>query len=225
MTQNSEIRTPDCILCESGETSHLCREESRRMRMRDFYRCGNCRLVFVHPEQRLSPEEEFSRYELHENDPDDPAYRGFLNRMFEPLSKKLSPGSFGLDFGSGPGPALSRMLEEEGHTVRIYDPFYADDPSVFDETYDFITSTETAEHLFRPRWELDRLWSCLKSGGWLGIMTSLAPDDEQFAGWHYKNDDTHVTFYARESFEWLKRRWKAGLEFSGESVMLFRKNG
>lgn len=193
--------------------------------MRDYFRCRNCRLVFVDPQQRLTAAEERSRYERHENDPDDPAYRSFLNRMVKPISKKLKPGSFGLDFGSGPGPTLNIMLEEKGHTVRIYDPFYANDSSVFEERYDFITCTETAEHLFRPLWELDRLWSCLKPGGWLGIMTSLAPEDEQFAGWHYKNDDTHVIFYSRESFEWLKKRWGAGLEFHEQNVMLFRKNG
>ena len=34
--------------------------------------CGNCKLIFVPPKQRLDADEELSRYEMHENDPDDP---------------------------------------------------------------------------------------------------------------------------------------------------------
>jgi len=32
---------------------------------------------------------------------------------------KIAPISLGLDFGSGPGPTLSLMLEEQGHRVAI----------------------------------------------------------------------------------------------------------
>ncbi|WP_218089766.1 class I SAM-dependent methyltransferase [Rhodohalobacter halophilus] len=176
------------------------------------------------PGQRLDPDVEKSRYDLHENDPEDSRYREFLNQLYSPLSDKLSPASFGLDFGSGPGPTLSVMFEEDGHTVNLYDPFYAPDRSVFNHTYDFITTTETAEHLFNPRKEFDLLWSCLKSGGFLGIMTKLAPKVEQFKDWHYRKDDTHVTFYSEKTFQWMADHYGADLEIMGERTVILTKH-
>lgn len=191
--------------------------------LRDFYLCNRCKLIFVPSDQRLSAEEEWSRYEQHENDPDDPRYRKFLSRMFKLLVKKLPENSYGLDFGSGPGPTLHLMFEEAGHSMRIYDPFYADDPGVFEDQYDFITTTETAEHLYDPVKELDRLWSCLKPGGYLGIMTRRWTDVESFKNWHYKKDDTHVIFFHENTFRWLQKRWDAGLEIYERDVVIFEE--
>ncbi|MEX0662429.1 MAG: class I SAM-dependent methyltransferase [Balneolaceae bacterium] len=213
----------NCVLCGSTETNRFHRDDTRMDYMRDYYHCENCKLIFVPPEQRLSAEEEVSRYDMHENNPDDPNYRKFLSRMFNPMMERIPPESYGLDFGSGPGPTLSVMFEEKGHTVDIYDPFYAPDKSVLEKEYDFITTTETAEHLYEPLMELNRLWSCLKTGGFLGIMTKRHEGKEFFKDWHYKNDDTHVVFYHEETFEWLGKRWGAESEFLRSDVVIFRK--
>ncbi|MGF1671117.1 MAG: class I SAM-dependent methyltransferase [Balneolaceae bacterium] len=191
---------------------------------RNYFRCENCKLIFVPPEQRISRDEEFSRYELHENDPSDPRYRKFLSKISGPMLDRIEPGSFGLDFGSGPGPTLSVMFEEQGHIVNLFDSFYDNNPRVFDHTYDFITATEVIEHLFNPLFELDRLWDCLKPGGWLGIMTKLATDKNAFENWHYKNDDTHIAFYSKETFLWIAERWHASLDFEGPDVIIIQKN-
>ncbi len=212
-----------CVLCGSPETSRFFRDDTRMDNLRDYYHCQNCKLIFVPPNQRLSADEEVSRYDMHENDPEDPNYRKFLSRMFDPMVERISPESYGLDFGSGPGPALSVMLEEKGHNVEIYDPFYAPDKSVFDKEYDFITTTETAEHLYDPLKELDRLWSCLKAGGFLGIMTKRHKGKVFFKDWHYRNDDTHVVFYHDETFEWLGNRWSSKPEFLRSDVVIFWK--
>ena len=42
------------------------------------------------------------------------------------------------------------MFEEMGHTVALYDYFYANDPFVLHHLYDFITATEVVEHLHNP---------------------------------------------------------------------------
>ncbi len=108
--------------------------------------------------------------------------------------------------------------------MNIYDPFYADDPTVFEETYDFITSTEVAEHLHNPKEEFDKLWSCLRPGGHLGIMTKLATGNkEHFADWHYRLDNTHVTFYTKGTFRLLAEYWDASLNFYENDVMIFQK--
>tara|TARA_R110002095_G_C4251835_1_gene240258 strand:- start:27015 stop:27626 length:612 start_codon:yes stop_codon:yes gene_type:complete len=190
---------------------------------RAYFRCPTCQLVFVLPDQFLSPEEEKSQYDHHENSADDPGYRRFLGRLFDPLSQSLSPNSRGLDFGSGPGPTLSVMFEEAGHAMAIYDPFYAPDTSPLQQQYDFITTTEVVEHLHHPRRELDKLWSCLRPNGLLGIMTKRVTDLKAFSNWHYKNDPTHVCFYSIETFQWLAEYWRATLTVPENDVVIFRK--
>jgi rubredoxin len=190
---------------------------------RDYFRCPVCQLVFVSPRQFLSAQEEKAEYDLHQNSAADPRYRRFLSRLFEPLSQRLTPHSSGLDFGSGPGPTLSVMFEEAGHRMAIYDRFYAPDAAVFTHSYDFITASEVVEHLHYPRRELDRLWSCLQPNGWLGIMTKRVIDREAFAAWHYKNDLTHVCFFAAETFHWLANDWGATLILVDQDVALFGK--
>src|SRR5690606_28502592 len=104
------------------------------------------------------------------------------------------------------------MLQEAGHHVELFDPAYADNPRVFDGTYDFITASEVVEHLHDPAGWLQRLWDCLRAGGVLGVMTKLVRDQTAFADWHYIRDPTHVCFYSAETFEWLADRWSAERE-------------
>lgn len=207
-----------CPLCGSTAPA-FCKD-----RTRDYFRCSNCDLIFVPAELHLSPEDEKARYDFHQNDPADANYRKFLSRLFNPLEKKLSPGAVGLDFGCGPGPTLSLMLEEAGYKCAIYDLHYANDPSVFEAQYDFLTCSETMEHMYRPREEFERFLMLVKSGGWIGIMTQLhdaAP--VPFERWHYKDDDTHVCFFSTQSFQWLEKTYGLHLEFHSDSVILFKK--
>jgi hypothetical protein len=208
----------ECVLCNSIETKFLCKRDNY-----DYLHCSVCDLIFVKPDQRLDPNIEKSRYDHHQNDPYDLNYRKFLNQLIEPLEKRLTPGSFGLDFGSGPGPTLNIMFEEMGYKMNIYDPFYANDRSVFDLKYDFITATETVEHLFDPKKEFDLLWSCLKPGRYLGIMTKMVPSEEEFPDWYYRRDDTHVVFYRPATFQWMADQWDATVEIIGDQVAIFQK--
>ncbi len=211
------IETIRCPLCSSSA------EDYHQDKSRAYFQCPNCRLVFVPPGSFLSAEEEKARYDLHQNSPDDTGYRKFLSRMFLPMSSRLAMGSRGLDFGCGPGPTLSIMFEELGHPMAIYDPFYAADETVLEIEYDFITATEVVEHLQSPKQSLNRLWRCVKPGGHLGIMSKLVIDQEVFADWHYKNDDTHICFYSEETFVWLAREWQTEPSFVGKDVILFRR--
>jgi cyclopropane fatty-acyl-phospholipid synthase-like methyltransferase len=184
-------------------------------------RCEVCRLIFVPREYHLSSADEKAEYDLHENSPDTPGYRRFLSRLFEPVNARLEDGSKGLDFGSGPGPTLSVMFEEAGHDLSIYDPFYAPDQTPLTRQHDFVTASEVVEHFRNPAEDLQRLWSCVKPGGLLGIMTKQALDQASFAKWHYRNDPTHISFFSRETFEWLATKWLVKLTFIGSDVVLF----
>lgn len=190
---------------------------------RSYFRCAVCQLVFVHPDHFLSPTEERKRYDLHQNDLHDPRYRAFLSRLFTPMNQRIAPGSHGLDFGSGPGPLLKLMFEEQGHSMALYDPFYAPDRKVLNDQYDFITASEVVEHLHQPRKVLFQLWSSLKSSGSFGIMTSLHTADIDFAAWHYIRDDTHVVFFAPETMAWLSEKWHATIEMVEPNVVIFKK--
>ena len=182
-----------CPLCHHQGVNHYF-EDKRRA----YLQCQQCELVFVKPDKRLEANEEKAHYDLHENDPSDAGYRRFLSRIADPLTDKISSNSYGLDFGCGPGPTLSIMLEEAGHTMVI-------------------------EHLYHP----DKVWqqwlNLVKPKGWIGLMTKLVIDVDAFAGWHYKNDPTHVAFFSRQTFQFLAERDKLELEFIGNDVILLRK--
>jgi hypothetical protein len=222
-----------CPLCHGEQTAEIYRDRSRSVAsgghssapqsQRSYHRCDRCNLIFVLPSSFLSLVAEKAEYDRHQNYADDPGYRRFLGRLAEPLLARLAPSSDGLDFGSGPGPTLSVMLEEAGHVVALYDPFYAKNATAFERRYDFITATEVVEHLGQPQLELDRLWSCLRPGGVLGLMTKLSRDDAAFARWHYKSDRTHICFFSVQTFEWLAARWQAELTILGQDVILLHK--
>jgi SAM-dependent methyltransferase len=208
---------PRCPLCGSP-AEPFCRD-----RVRSYLRCPHCDLIFVPEQYHLKPDEEKARYDFHQNDPADSNYRNFLSRLFQPLEKKLGPGSHGLDFGCGPGPALSVMFEEAGHSCAVYDLHYADDPAVFDRQYDFLTCSETMEHLYRPRAEFERFLRLVKPGGWIGIMTRLHDEAPvPFDRWHYKNDDTHVCFFSKQTFRTLEKTYALRREFHPGSVVLIQ---
>ncbi|WP_083887135.1 class I SAM-dependent methyltransferase [Nodosilinea nodulosa] len=220
-----------CPLCYGNQAREIHRDQGSKgdrppvvsLNLRAYYRCDRCNLIFVLPGSFLTPQAEKAEYDRHQNDSCDPGYRRFLGRLATPLIGCLAPQSQGLDFGSGPGPTLSVMLEEAGHSVALFDLFYANNVDVFDRQYAFITATEVIEHLRQPRLELDRLWRCLRPGGWLGIMTKLSRDDAAFARWHYKSDRTHICFFSRQTFEWLAKRWQAKLTILGQDVILLHK--
>lgn len=193
-------------------------------RLRTYWICSRCQLVFVPEKHHVSDAQEKTRYDEHNNDPDDPGYRKFLSRLADPLYKKLPPGASGLDFGCGPGPALAAMLREQGFETAVYDKFYAADDRVLEQTYDFITATEVLEHLRQPGKDLNRLWQILRPGGIFGIMTKLVKDKTAFDTWHYKRDPTHVCFFSAATFLWLARTWQAPLEQIGSDVILIRKS-
>lgn len=207
-----------CPLCASSQTRYLVSD-----RRRDYHRCGTCDLVFVPERFFLSPADEKALYDMHENDPGDMAYRDFLSRLFEPMLERLPEKARGLDFGSGPGPTLSLMFEERGHEMRIYDSFYAPDAAALSGEYDFITATEVVEHLHRPAFELERLWSLLRPGGWLGIMTSRHDSAQDFLTWHYRNDPSHVIFFSERTFGWLGDEWRTEPRFPAADVALMQK--
>jgi len=223
----------DCPLCEceatrpfQPELADACRE------------CPDCGLVFLEPRAHPSLQAERARYLTHNNSPEDPGYRKYLADAVDPLLEKLELGIQesgvdaeaarsalrGLDFGSGPGPAVHVMLAERGIECANYDPFFAFDTDRLERPYDFVVCTEVVEHLRRPghAWELlDRL---LKRGAWLAVRTEILTPDVDFENWWYRNDETHLCFYSAETMEWIAENFEWSLEEPRPNVRLFQKN-
>lgn len=189
---------PACPLCCSIRSLDLPSVQGRR-----YFECPDCGLSFMHPDDHPSAERSNKEYSLHRNAVDDPAYRGFLRRLADPLCEVLREPCSGLDYGCGPGPALAAMLVERGHRMAVYDPLFAPHTEVFQARYDFVTCSEVAEHFVHPRTEFQGLRDLLKPGGTLALMTQWRRDEAPFAQWRYVHDPTHVCFYRERSFAWI----------------------
>ncbi|MFL0798494.1 MAG: class I SAM-dependent methyltransferase [Cellvibrionaceae bacterium] len=210
-------QSKDCPLCQSISCYYL------QDKHREYWQCERCHLVWVPSCFYLSPTDEKAYYDTHENNPNDAGYRNFLSRLATPLLERLPPESKGLDYGSGPGPTLSRMLSEAGHPTAIYDPYYANIPAVLEKKFDFITCTEVIEHIYDPIDTIEQWLHMLKPNGIIGLMTKLVIDKDRFANWHYKNDPTHVCFYSTHTFEWLAQHYDFQVEFVGADVIFLYK--
>ncbi len=210
--------TIPCPVCRAPGVGPFGTFEGRR-----YLRCPTCRATLLDPAQHPDLATEKAQYDLHRNDPADPRYRAFLNRLAAPLRARLAPGAEGLDYGCGPGPALAAMLAEAGHPMAMWDPIYAPDPAPLARRYDFVTCTEVAEHLHRPADSFDAMCALVRPGGWLGIMTCFQTDDAAFERWHYRLDPTHVAFYRRETLAHLAslRRWR--FESPAKDIVLMQR--
>lgn len=207
-----------CPVCRSGGPVPFVALAARR-----YWRCPLCMATILDPRQRPSRDAERLHYRQHDNRPDDPLYRSFLARLAEPLMALLEPGSAGLDYGFGPGPALAAMLREAGLAVALYDPCFHPDAAVLGRRCDFIACTETTEHFHRPADEFDRLAWLVRPGGWLAVMTCFQTDDARFADWHYRRDPTHVVFYREATLRRVAASRGLFCEIPVKDVALMRR--
>ncbi|SMN00153.1 Putative methyltransferase associated with DUF414 [uncultured Candidatus Thioglobus sp.] len=205
-----------CPLCDSSKTQPYFEDEKSA-----YAQCKVCDLVFMLPSYYLSEVDEKSRYDEHQNNPEDAKYRAFLSQVFNPVLARIKQGAKGLDFGSGPGPTLSLMFEEQGYQVDLFDKFYANNPAVFDNRYDFITATEVFEHLKQPNVEFQRLLSLLNKGGILAIMTQMLNTEVAFSSWYYRKDPTHICFFSQKTMHYLAQVFEIKIKFYGNNVVLF----
>ncbi|MGE0267524.1 MAG: methyltransferase domain-containing protein [Candidatus Omnitrophota bacterium] len=212
-----------CPLCHSPDIHAVFEKDDARLGRREYVRCRECRLIHLLPQYFLSKDEEKKRYDLHRNSPDDQGYVDFLNQLIEPLCGYLVPGAEGMDYGCGPGPTVSVLLENKGFRMTNYDPVYFPDKNVLDKKYDFMTVTEVVEHFYNPRQEWLTFDRMLKPGSPIGLMTYLYTDVPQFSEGWYHSEPTHVCFYHRETFQWIENWLKWKIEYLTGRVVVFRK--
>lgn len=204
----------------------LCGDDQSKLfsaRKRRLTKCIQCHLVFSDPADRSSPDKLRERYLLHQNSIEDKGYCEFLSRAIDLAMPFLPSGARGLDYGCGPTPTLSKLLQARGYSVTDYDPLFFG--ATLAGPYDFIFSTECFEHFDEPKHEITKIVKLLKPGGVLTIMTELWDAGTDFDSWHYTSDPTHVSFYAKETLATIAETFSLKqLASDGKRVFVFVDN-
>jgi len=215
MTNESDQVCPLCLV--NGEMTEVRGADRRR-----YYLCHYCSLISADPRHHLSAAEAKALYSNHENSIANAGYVDFLNRAIKPMLAHLNDGMRGLDYGCGPEPTLSLVLERQGIVCENYDPLFAD--RVLQKPYDFVFATECFEHFHQPDLEIRKIASLLKPAGLLGIMTEQWATLEEFASWYYTRDPTHVCFYRTSTVDFICERYGFTSVWRDESrVAILRK--
>ena len=211
-----------CILCLSDQVKLLFISTRKNLNRR-YLTCDFCGLVFVPSCYHLTLDEQRERYLEHNNSPSDVGYREFLSKLKDQITPHLNRGASGLDYGSGPGPTLSKLLESEGFAMEVFDPIFDNHTEALQRSYDFIVTTETVEHFVSPNQDFQVLNDLVRPGGWIGVMTSILYTDIEFSDWYYRLDPTHVSFYRPETMEFIGEKWDLETSSPSHNIYLFQK--
>lgn len=198
---------------------------------------GNCEVCggfFLFSRYFPSSQKSRERYEHHNNELSDPGYRNYLQNFIDTFldffrtdaGLRSRPASI-LDWGSGPVPSLTTLLQEQGFEAYPYDLHYQ--PVLPDAAVRFeaIVCLEVAEHFLSPRDEFRRMADFLLPSGYLVVGTHPAESMScDFEKWWYRSDITHVSFYSEKSLEIVGA--SADLVFRGkigQFEYVFQKKG
>lgn len=215
-----------CELCNHPDLSllhHYITKYNAKIYKRVYYLCSQCQLIFLQADLRLNLKTEKHRYSQHKNSIEDLNYLKFLDKLVTPLKAYLNHTDTGLDYGCGPSVVLAQYLSLQGFTSLHYDPLFFPSTNNLQRQYNFITCTEVIEHLYQPLKVFKQINSLLKPGAYLGLMTKLYQCKTQFATWHYHNDITHVSFYSKETINWIAKQFFWKVLFLSEQVIILQK--
>lgn len=215
-----------CKLCNHpglGLLHQYINKYNNELYKRVYYLCPKCKLIFLDEKLRLNLKEEKHRYSQHNNNLKDLGYLQFLDRLLTQLTPHLFKTDKGLDYGCGPSVVLAKYLSQQGFATQHYDPLFFPNPRVFKKQYDFITCTEVVEHFYHPFIEFQKINDLLQANGYLGIMTKLYEKPQDFPAWYYHKDITHVSFYTKNTMDWIAKRLNWKIIFLSSQVVIFQK--
>ena len=187
-----------CPLCDSD--SKIFYENKEKL----FHQCNNCKGIFVDASLLSDSRKEKSRYEFHKNNVEDEGYQKFVAPITNSILEDYSKKDKGLDFGSGPTSVISKILNVKDFEIVQYDPFFHNYPELLEKKYNYIACCEVIEHFYSPKKEFILLKNLLQNKGKLYCMTNIYDENINFDKWYYKNDFTHVFFYHKDTFQWIK---------------------
>lgn len=207
-----------CPLCRSCSSSQKLTDKKGKV----YWNCHSCGLLYLDQGQRLDEQKEFEHYQTHNNDVHDPRYQEFVSPIVETINRTFQPSARGLDYGCGPGPVITHLLERKGFDLTLHDPYFLpNEEALQDGQYDFIICSEVAEHFYSPDREFRKLKKLLVSGGMLCVLTSLYSEEKDFNLWYYRQDPTHVVFYTEKTAHWMKEAWGFSKLFFWEKRAFF----
>ena len=190
-----------CKICHGKNLKQIIIAKPRLL----YHACEDCLFIAKDDNDILSESEELKRYQLHENDCSNEGYvnmfKNFIEHAVSPWQSEISTI---LDFGCGPGPVLAQLLEQENYQVDLYDKFFYQEKNYLQHQYDMICSTEVFEHLADPLATILHLKDHLCKNGKIAIMTRFHNNDHKaFLNWHYRREETHISFFHIETLKRL----------------------
>lgn len=207
----------NCLLC-SGNIKIFYKEENKQ-----YYQCETCSSIMLEPKHYLTSEEEKARYKTHNNDVSDIRYQSFVSPIVDAVKEAYNNSHLGLDFGAGTGPVITKMLEDAGYKLNLYDPYFHNYQENLDKNYDYIVCCEVMEHFYSPYQEFKQMSEMLNENGSLFCMTSIYDESINFETWHYKRDDTHVFFYHKKALDWIRDHFDFSEVTSKDKFIAFKK--
>lgn len=191
----------------------------------DTFLCPECHLVFKNPNIFYNTDQDIERYSTHNNSSTDQGYLNFLEKLVQPLKPFLPRKFTALDFGCGPGPTLSGLLEDLGGQVENYDPlFFPDAHLLIPESYDVVTCSEVVEHFKTPSSDWEMMVDLVKDEGLLAVMTLLYSKEIDYKKWWYRNDPTHIVFYQSETIDFIAKTYNLDILYTDhKSVIILKK--
>lgn len=211
-----------CKICGSQTRPFLDKQFKR-----NYYHCDLCDFISRDENTLIDETEELEIYNLHNNSYEDQGYTDMFRRFLDAtVMPYVASGKDALEFGSGPEPVLTKILNlEYDYKVDIYDYYYSPEKVYLGKTYDLITCTEVIEHLKEPLAYFEMFKGLLKSGGVIGLMTLFHPkDDDKFGNWWYRRDDSHISFFTQKTIEYIGKKLDLELLYSDQKrCFAFRK--
>jgi len=205
----------NCPLC-NAEATLFC-DKPKHL----FYKCSDCEGIFRPKHTFLDAISEKEHYEKHNNDVYDLRYQAFVSPIVDAVLNDFTTNEKGLDFGSGTGPVIAKMLKEKGFQMQNYDLYFANDVSLLTQKFHFVSCCEVMEHFKQPYKEFELLKSLLHPKGKLYCKTVLFTHQKPFENWYYKDDFTHVFIYQPKTLEWIKTEFHFSNLTIKEKLLIF----
>lgn len=200
---------PLCPLC--GAHSELFYTH----RKKSFFQCSRCDGIFLDPAMRLSETEEKTAICITKTTPTTRVIAPTLLRL-RTSSSEITCLRLHASILAADQIQLWRKCFRNMDLNRFYMIRFFPEAHLLQQTYDVIACSEVMEHFYNPLNEFVLLRRMLNPGGKLCCMTRLVLPETDFAGWFYKNDATHVFFYAPATLDYICRKaglkaWKCGI--------------
>ena len=161
----------------------------------------------------VSQEQAKKRYLTHHNQLTDERYLKYQTSIYETFVSLYLKTPDILDYGCGEAAPLKYV---SGLEMALYDLYFFNDESVFNKRYDTIILIEIVEHFEDPFDTFDKLCSLLKPGGRLIVQTEFKPAFADILDWWYIRDETHVSFYDLEVFQYIAKRFDLSVIYTND---------